>query len=119
MEKTLIYIYGNGLSVCLTEIQTYLENEHCLSNISDTEDNKLSYSGDQVTELVFSENLDYIKFDAEKEVFESLVYYFANLLKSVNPKHQFSFGLSGDASDYKELPVFQNLDECRRYLNEG
>lgn len=119
MDNTLIYIYGSGIETDFTELQNRLIDGYCLRDIADEGEEKLSFSGEGVSELIFSKNLDYIKIDAELESFKVLLFEFSRLLSSVEPKHIYSFGFTGDPNDYKPLPVFKNEQECERFLKNG
>lgn len=116
MINTIIYIYGSGVNLDIESLQIQLEERYCLTNITDEGDEKITFEGEEVSELLLSRNLDYIKIDAESGIFESLVFDFSLLLKDADPKHVFSFGFSGDPNDYKEIPVFKSEKECVAFL---
>lgn len=112
MTKTLIYIYGSGVEIDTEQLKERLIDCYCLNDITEEGDERNTFNCEGVSELVFSDNLDYIKIDAELEIFKSLLFEFSELLSLASPKHIYSLGFSGDPNDYKPLPIFNSEEEC-------
>lgn len=118
MTNTLIYIYGSGLEIDVKELEKRMIHGYCLINLTEDGDNKLTFDGEGVSELILSKNLDFIKIDAEDELFVSLLYEFSQHLNNTEPPHVYSFGFSGDPSDYKSLPRFENEEQCLEFIRK-